>query len=321
MKTPATSIWISVLSRGRKVLAETIFVLFLCASVFALFLSILKAAGTLPAPPLTGIYCVDEKFRFLAETDLSGVDLLAVGSSATWRSLDLAPFVEKGLTARPINAAACELQAHHIAFLTEFLLEHLTDAKTVVSVLAPGDFTNCPEDTRAFFDTRLTGAYVFANLPSILIYALNFRPGQLLEDAGRIGTRRSDASSRDSLVLGAYGFGPIEIVPEPKLVPNLDERCFLALSALEEELVRRDVALVVVSLPSVTLPDLQDGADAFETRLRASLVADRTIHVSSRAMDPANTLELNVEHLHWSTGRSFSSLLADRIGTSPMTNR
>src|SRR5690606_2462792 len=76
---------------------------------FLAMLYVLNAAGSLPAAPITATYCIDEKFKYLAEQDLDDVDVLAVGSSVTWRNLDMRPLVARGLADNPINAAPCYL--------------------------------------------------------------------------------------------------------------------------------------------------------------------------------------------------------------------
>jgi hypothetical protein len=110
---------------------------------FSVTLPLLGRAGMLPPPPLTANACIDEKFKFLAENDLSDVDLIAVGSSVTWRNLDMAAFKKAGLAKRPLNAAPCYLHVSETVSYTAFLLKGIPTVRTVVSVMAPRDFDQC----------------------------------------------------------------------------------------------------------------------------------------------------------------------------------
>src|SRR3546814_127044 len=136
----------------------------------------LSLVDSLPAPPVTTTYCIDEKFKYLAEQDLAEGDLLAVGSSVTWRNLDLTPFVARGLARHPVNAAPCYLHIDQTAFLTAFLLDHQPAVETVVSVVAPRDFADCAEADRVFFAPGTAAPYVFGGTSPLLIYLANFRP-------------------------------------------------------------------------------------------------------------------------------------------------
>src|SRR5688572_28516319 len=99
-------------------------------------LAILDRIGMLPPPPITATLCIDEKFKFLAERgDLQDVDLLAVGSSVTWRNLEMSAFEKTGLARQPLNAAPCYLHLSEIVSYTAFLLERMPNVRTVVSVM------------------------------------------------------------------------------------------------------------------------------------------------------------------------------------------
>ncbi len=88
--------------------------------IWASGLKILEQLGRLPAPPITATNCIDEKFKFLHELDLGQVNMLAVGSSVAWHSVDLRPFKRHyGPGVHPLNAALCFLRMNQIASLTD----------------------------------------------------------------------------------------------------------------------------------------------------------------------------------------------------------
>src|SRR3954447_23886286 len=92
---------------------------------------------------------------------LSERTLIAVGSSATWRNLDMEAFERRLPGTRAYNAAPCYLHADQTAFLAEFLLKGAPRVRTIVTVVAPRDFEACPPEETAFFKPDLAHAYLF----------------------------------------------------------------------------------------------------------------------------------------------------------------
>src|SRR5258706_8918387 len=123
----------------------------LTALGFSGTLVVLDLQNRLPAPPLTGTACIDEKFMFLHGADLSSTNLLAVGSSVTWRNLDFAVASQLNPNLRPINAAPCYLYIDQTAYLGAFLVERMPLVRTLITVVAPRDFEQCLEADTAFF--------------------------------------------------------------------------------------------------------------------------------------------------------------------------
>jgi hypothetical protein len=290
------------------------------AAGFLLMLFGLRLGDSLPAPPLTGTYCIDEKFKFLAEQDLEKTDLLAVGSSVTWRNLDLTPFVETGLFTNPVNAAPCYLRIDQTAFLTEFLLAHLPAVQTVISVVAPRDFDNCSDADRSFFSPEQAAPYVFGDASPVWIYAANFRPLQLIQDAVRARERRSNPRLVDPLVMGPYGSGPIEGARDWTPPASLDDKCFDALAEFEQMLGSRSVRLILVSFPlspdwRFTQDPQGDFVRTYEARLRASLKRSETTFISSRLFSQDRSLYYDAVHFQWPAARVFSARVAALVSS------
>jgi hypothetical protein len=103
-----------------------------------------------------------------------------VGSSVTWRNLDMSAFRHKGLAQRPLNAAPCYLHIGETAYYTEFLLSHMKKVKTVLSVVSRRDFEQCSSPKDGFFSATLANAYVFDGLSPFPIYLTNFPAGRFL---------------------------------------------------------------------------------------------------------------------------------------------
>ena len=278
-------------------------------------LYVLNAIGSLPPPPVTATYCIDEKFKFLAERDLEDADLLAVGSSVTWRNLDMRPFVARGVAERPLNAAPCYLHMDQIAYLTRFLLDHLHRVKTVVSVVAPRDFAQCNEAERDFFAPERARSYVFDGRSPLAIYLANFRPIPFLRDAMTIAEKRSSPKAHGPLFMDSYGSGPIEGRSDWTAPPRFDDKCFDALADFQAMLADRGVRLVLVSFPSspdwLAEHDPQgDVTREFESRLRAALKSDDSLFRSSAAFAFESSRYFDYVHLQWEGAQKFSSTVA-----------
>lgn len=279
-------------------------------------LFVLNASGSLPAPPVTATYCIDEKFKFLAEHDIEDADLIAVGSSVTWRNLDMRPFVARGLAERPVNAAPCYLHIDQVVFYTGFLLDHLDNVETVVSIVAPRDFADCNEEERAFFSRDRAADYVFEDGSALPLYFTNLRPISFLRDALGTAERRANSAAHGPLVIDDFGTGPIVGRTEWTEIPELDERCFAALARFEAMLADRGIRLVLVSFPpSPGWRQRNDPEDrltqAFEARLGETLRQPGSLFVPSDRFAFEDALYFDYVHLQWPAARAFSAALAD----------
>lgn len=276
---------------------------------------VLNAIGSLPPPPVTATYCIDEKFKFLAERDLDDVDLLAVGSSVTWRNLDMQSFVTRGVAERPLNAAPCYLHMDQVTVLSRFLLDHLDRVKTVVSVVAPRDFAQCNEAERDFFSPERARSYVFDGASPLVIYLANFRPIPFLRDALHVAEKRSSPKAHGPLFMDSYGSGPIVGKSDWSPPPSFDDKCFDALADLEAMLAERGARLVLVSFPSspgwLAAHDPQGNVTReFESRLRAALSAEDSLFRPSAAFAYEASRYFDYVHLQWEGAQEFSSAIA-----------
>jgi len=301
------------------------FGLFIVAGItlFWVMLCGLRSVHSLPAPPLAATSCIDEKFKYLAERAIDNVDFLAIGSSVTWRNLDLTPFVSTRIASDPLNAAPCYLNFHQTVFLGEFLLDHLKHVKTVMTIVAPRDFEQCSQGDGAFFDKDQAASYVFGHGSPFLIYATNFRPLPFFKDVIAIARRRSDVTvPGGSVVMGPYGSGPIEghideaIDWPPPAV--LDKECFRALTAFEQFLKARGIEFIVVRFP--TRPSLRPKGDPqreiednFDRQLRESLDAETTMLVPGRSLLDDRAAYFDNVHFSWHGAQAFSVALANQI--------
>jgi hypothetical protein len=270
-------------------------------------LAALKVVDRLPPPPLTATNCIDEKFKFLHETDIRSPSLLAVGSSVTWRNLDFSVLREKyGDGLLPLNAAPCFLYANQTAFLTEFLLDHMRSVGTVLSVFSMRDFSRCAGSPTEFFDREDAHAYVFQGDPSWPLYFKNFRPLSFLRDVVRLRDMRSGKASEAPLVMDEYGSGPL-VLPDPEIRDDvrLDRSCVARLRIMGEDIRRRGIRFVVVLMPSMPAwKDIYDPGGVRDAEYRAE-VARALAGTGAILIDADKELRLGNEnftdpaHLQW----------------------
>jgi hypothetical protein len=287
-------------------------------------LALLDRIGMLPPPPLTATLCIDEKFKFLAERgDLKHIDLLAVGSSVTWRNLEMSAFEKAGLASRPLNAAPCYLHVSEMVSYTAFLLAHMPSVRTVVSVMAPRDFAECLAPRDDFFSHALATSYVFGGLPPFHIYLTNPAQAKFVRDVFQIRTMRSDPFSQFTLVMDSYGSGPLRKVSTFLPKPVVADTCFDALAELERIVAAVGAKLIVTTFPLQpewhALYDAEGSfTQSFETRVRTSLRLPSTTFISEAQTKEPSLLHADAVHYTWDAAVVYSERLADEIVAYPL---
>jgi hypothetical protein len=270
-------------------------------------LAALSAMGRLPAPPITATNCIDEKFKFLHETEIRNPGLIAVGSSVTWRNLDFSVFEEHyGKDIEPLNAAPCFLYVNQTAYLTDFLLDSMPSVKSVMSVFSMRDFSACATSPTEFFRPEDAENYVFDRNPAWHLYLKNFRPAAFVRDVISLPAKRSGEAPYGSLVMDKYGSGPLTL-PTPEIRENfeLDPTCLDHLSAMSEKLSRRGIDFIVVLLPQ--MPAWRDAYDLggtrdaeFRTAVSRRLDGTRTVLIDAQqGLHLQNEQFTDHAHLQW----------------------
>ncbi|WP_152048259.1 hypothetical protein [Aureimonas psammosilenae] len=293
--------------------------IFATTVAFSALMLTLAAAKSLPAPPLTGTSCIDEKFKFLANNKLDDVDFIAVGSSLTWRNVDVRAFEQHGLAKKAVNAAPCFLQISQTAFLTDFLLSKMPSVSTVLAVVAPRDFENCNAPQDSFFSVDQAAPYIFDKSSPATIYARNFRLIGFLTDAASVREARTRPDSLNNLVIDAKGGGPIEVKSSWLPAPKLDDACFDSLRELERVVNGGGAKLLVVSFPqSPSWGQTHDPAGViradFDARIRRAL-SDRAMFISQDVFHASEDAYADAVHLTWQIAQQFSQAIA--LAASP----
>ena len=290
-------------------------------------LTALAAIGRLPPPPITATNCIDEKFRFLRETDIRDPGLLAVGSSVTWRNLNFSIFEDHhGDDVKPLNAAPCYLFANQTAYLTDFLLDNMPSVKSVMTVFSMRDFSSCSTSPTAFFKPEDARGYVFEGKPAWHLYLKNLRPVSFMRDVIKLPAMRSGGNNIAPLAMDEYGSGPL-MLPEPEIRQNVqfDPTCLDHLSAMSESLARRGVDFVVVLLPVMPAwRDAYDPGGVRDAEYRAA-IASRLASTPTVLIDAEQGLHLRNEqftdpaHLQWSSVPLLMDYLISRLDVTELS--
>lgn len=271
-------------------------------------------AGYLPPPPLTATNCIDEKFEFIrVQVDLAP-DLLAVGSSVTWRNLNFSG-LEKSSSEfqRPLNAAPCHLAVHQTAWLTDFYLEHLPSVRNVITVFAMRDFEGCDSEAE-LFDRNLGRLVMFSDLPEFPVYVVNFRPIRLFKDVVRIRQMRSGEDRRNPMVMDKFGSGPLVLTPpDPREDVVVTADCYEHLAEMQSDLEARGIGWIVVLMPP--MPSWLERYDPDGVRDNAwrKSVADILQSSNTKLIDgirsPFRQEQQFVDpaHFHWSWAEPFTT--------------
>lgn len=194
----------------------------------------------LPAPAISRLAVVDEKFRWLRERP--GLDpwVVAVGSSMAMRHLD----------GKTIDAAAGRQGAFFnggVGFanipqsreLARFYVRHFAGVETMLMLVGLPDFVGCKEEVQGLFDPEEAERYASGRWPSAYFYLRHFSPTRYLKavlasPTGRIGPDANGSELRHIPPERMRGlrYGPL----------NLDPSCLEPLQAMGREL--RDAGIV-----------------------------------------------------------------------------
>ena len=290
-------------------------------------LACLSALGRLPAPPVTATNCIDEKFKFMHDTEIRNPGLIAVGSSVTWRNLDFSVFAEHyGGEVEPLNAAPCFLYVNQTAFYTDFLLDNMPSVKSVMSVFSMRDFSACAASPTEFFRPEDARGYVFDKQPAWHLYLKNFRPVSFARDVVELPGMRSGEDISASLVMDPYGSGPFTL-PKPEIREDfqLDATCLDHLSAMSEDLSRRSIDFIVVLLPQ--MPAWRDAYDPggvrdaeFRREVSRRLEPTRTVLIDAQqGLHLSNEQFTDHAHLQWRSVPLLMRYLISQLDKSELS--
>lgn len=286
-------------------------------AIFYIGIAYLASRSLLPALPIVGTDCIDQKLAFLREADWSEVNTVAVGSSVTWRNLDMAEINRRSPGTTALNAAPCYLSISQTAFLADLILAEKPKVTTVIAVVAPRDFEACAAALQPIADPDLIRGYVFRGERPRLLYAANFRPLPFARD---VLTRwqSQQPGSTDLLAMDETGSSPLDAKLSYMPPLAIDEHCFASIDAMEAAVTERGARFVLVSLhPS---PEWRKRFDpsgqvlaAFERTIADRLRSDRSQFVSTADLALTEDDYADAVHLMKSAVPRLSAFVAEAL--------
>jgi hypothetical protein len=274
-------------------------------------LAVLHALDRLPPPPVSGTWCIDNRFAWLREApSLKEAHLVAVGSSTTWRNLDFGVVPSELKDEGVVNAAPCFLTINQTRYLTEYYLQRAPEIKTFVTVLTPRDFEGCSRNPTAFFDPEVADPYIGGQASPWWLYFRNFRFRDVLLHAIYADERRLEMN------YDRYGSGPLTRAAHNTGRPFRPEPpCYSELTRLAGLLESKGVQFIAVTFPimpgwaalhdpsGVTQASFRSAIQAALTRTKAILVDGMT---DWRVPDSAFT---DPVHLQWPETAAFTRFI------------
>jgi hypothetical protein len=284
--------------------------------------------SNLAPPAISPLAAFDLKLRFLRHNPALDPQVLAIGSSITWRQLDGAAF-EQSMHRRFLNGATANLKIHQTWDLADFYLSHYRNVRTVLIMVGPPDFDDCSDEPARTFDHEDAAAYAFDRWPEPYFYLRYFAPQRYAQAALTLAARQ--VAFTGDLFHDRYGSGPLKV---PKSMMRglrygpiqADPACVDALIDLSHALRTRGRHLVIVfpplhpeyrrSYPEV-VQWLRDVADRVEagTRIDGTQIVLLYDHPDFDAVDFFDAV-----HLQWPSAKRLSSLIARAIA-GPLPQR
>ncbi len=313
----STSIWAGYIAT----VAATVSVLCLA---YGGALVALKRAGALPPPAIVNEVCADQKLEWLRADRPIDPNLLVVGSSIAWRDVDSAQFVRQQPLDRPLNGGFCHATINQTAFVTKYLLGHLSSIHSIVAVVVPQDFTDCTHTPSQLFDPATANGYVFDQGWPYRFYMSQFDLVSLVRNASEIRAMRDGRNVFDSLMMSKYGDGPLSTTAHRGLtygaIGGYDPACFASLHDLAVTVAAGGQHLFVATGP--LNPEWSARYDK-SGRLRDALAAG--IAASLRGVNGAKFWDgdkafaerpsdfVDAIHINWDAAHRYSAQLADAL--------
>jgi hypothetical protein len=313
---------------GRKINERRFLVIFLLTVLggfltFVLLHLMLAKYGLLPPPPLTATSCIDSKLVELRGRRLEDRTLVAIGSSATWRNLDMSVFEHRFPATSAYNIAPCYLHIDQTNYFAGFMLQRMPLVQTVIVVVAPRDFEVCAPEQNAIFDMRLATAVLSELAPSWIPYITGFRPLYLAREAikqWQISRQKAPelAEADPAPFVDQYGSSVLIRAHPWRPAPVIDQRCFAGLTALETTVMGRGANLIVATVP--VMPEWAamfdaDGSiiETWTKRMAASLKSQSSLFIDGRKLQWDNSFFADPVHIIYPHHTIYSEFIADAM--------
>ncbi len=301
--------------------------------LFWIGLLLLDDRRVLPPPQLANNLCVDQKLHYLRENPVNPPDVLAVGSSVTWRGFDGDAVTNAtGGRAATLNGAFCGLKLNQTVFTARYYLERYPHIRDVVTIIAPQDAAECGKTDAQVFDAADVDRYVYAGGWDFLFYLKYFDPFNFIKNVAILSELKGGALPLDAMKFDRYGGALLDTrLSQPDLVygklPPLDQACFAALRELATDLSDAGKRLIVVTMPIHPLwiekyDPTQAVLSDLASNIRSALAGTSAVFWNadkSFAMAPESFID--AIHIRRSAAQHFSRALVSETGLGQVAGR
>jgi hypothetical protein len=273
--------------------------------------AVLHALDRLSPPPVAGTWCIDSRFTWLRhDRRWKQANLIAVGSSTTWRNLDFEVLPAEMKHRGAVNAAPCFLTVNQVRYMVEYLLDRDSRPATIVTVLTPRDVEGCSRNRTEFFDPDIATQYLESDGYGWWLYFRNFRFKDILLHAVYADQRRSE------MAYDAFGSGPLKRErPDAGRPFNPESRCYAELTRLARLLDAKGVQFIAVLFPVMQgWADRHDPSGTtrahFKSGVKSALAATKAILVDGMAKwRVPDAAFADPVHLQWTETADFTKFV------------
>lgn len=268
------------------------------------------------APAISSVESVNEKFRFLRQRPDLDPQVVAVGSSITWRHIDGAAF-SAGTGASFLNGATGLLAVHQTRALTRLYLDLFPRASTFVMLTSLTDFGDCrqngtlfrPDDAKAYIRGEQAEVYFYLKYLTLARYYA----------ASRIWPEAT-APFTGGRWLDAFGSSPMQVSDRGLRYGPLpfDARCVEELKQFSNEIRARGRQLAVVVMPArpeylAQYPDAAMHLDTVVDEAEPHFRTDGNLLVDFRDAELESADFWDAFHLQWSAVQRVSGELTEQL--------
>jgi hypothetical protein len=271
----------------------------------------------MPAPAVSQVEALDVKFQHMRKHPTLDPDVIAVGSSMTWRHFDGKNFeAHSGLSF--FNGGTSYLKIHQSRYLANFYSD-MYDARFYVKLTSLPDFEDCTTVPASLFDREDVEDYVTGAKPEWFYYLKYLALTRYVRTGLELPQRM--AQLEGDLWQDEYASGPLHI-------PNLglrygrqdfDPECLRQLYGMSDDLAQAGRHFLVALIP--VHPDYLEKYPETEAQLK-TLHDDMQIELRRNGHDVVMLAEsgayspddfFDAFHLQWPAVQRLSAIIGEQV--------
>lgn len=278
----------------------------------------------MPAPALSQVEALDVKFRYMRNHQTLDPDVIAVGSSMTWRHFDGKNFeAHSGLDF--FNGGTSYLKIHQARYLANFYSD-MYDANFYVMLTSLPDFENCTTVPASLFDRGDVEDYVTGEKPEWFYYLKYLALTRYVRTGIELPQRM--ARLEGDLWQDEYASGPLHI-PDLGLRygrQDFDPECVQQLYGMSDDLAQAGRRFLVALIPvhpdylekyPETGKQLSALYDDIQKELRRN--GHDVVMLSESTSYSADDF-FDAFHLQWPAVQRLSAIVGEQVGTRSLTD-